>query len=245
MKATGYVTLAERTSTRRTNPDADPELLVPGSLVFRATRGPVDLRRSPDVVGLRPGACWHRPDGPRSDTYTRGRHPVTHVALGGRPGLRGVVGKACCRPRRSGSSRPGAAWPAPRTRGGRPAAGRPPHGQHLAGRLSRGATCVGRLRGDLTRGRLPAQRLRPPRHDRQRLGVDRRPLRRRARRGRRPSCCAPAAQLAPGEIPRRVIKGGSHLCAPSYCLRYRPAARQGQAIDSSTGHLGFRRIARR
>jgi sulfatase modifying factor 1 len=58
------------------------------------------------------------------------------------------------------------------------------------------------------------------------------------------SCCAPAPQLAPGEIPRRVIKGGSHLCAPSYCLRYRPAARQGQAIDSSTGHLGFRRIAR-
>ena len=39
---------------------------------------------------------------------------------------------------------------------------------------------------------------------------------------------------------RRVIKGGSHLCAPSYCLRYRPAARQGEAIDTSTSHLGFR-----
>jgi formylglycine-generating enzyme required for sulfatase activity len=41
-----------------------------------------------------------------------------------------------------------------------------------------------------------------------------------------------------------VIKGGSHLCAPSYCLRYRPAARQGQAVESSTSHLGFRCVLR-
>ena len=48
----------------------------------------------------------------------------------------------------------------------------------------------------------------------------------------------------PGHIPRRVIKGGSHLCAPTYCLRYRPAARQGEAVDSSTSHIGFRCIVR-
>jgi formylglycine-generating enzyme required for sulfatase activity len=49
----------------------------------------------------------------------------------------------------------------------------------------------------------------------------------------------------PGEhIPRRVIKGGSHLCAPNYCLRYRPAARQPQMIDTSMAHLGFRCIVR-
>jgi formylglycine-generating enzyme required for sulfatase activity len=47
------------------------------------------------------------------------------------------------------------------------------------------------------------------------------------------------------EIPRRVIKGGSHLCAPNYCLRYRPAARQPQTIDTSMAHLGFRCIVRR
>ena len=47
-----------------------------------------------------------------------------------------------------------------------------------------------------------------------------------------------------GHIPRRVIKGGSHLCAPSYCLRYRPAARQGEAVDTSTGHIGFRCVVR-
>jgi formylglycine-generating enzyme required for sulfatase activity len=49
----------------------------------------------------------------------------------------------------------------------------------------------------------------------------------------------------PGEsFPRRVIKGGSHLCAPNYCLRYRPAARQGEMIDTATGHIGFRCIRR-
>ena len=66
-------------------------------------------------------------------------------------------------------------------------------------------------------------------------------------------CCVPRnprvlndeRSYAPGEtIPRRVIKGGSHLCAPNYCLRYRPAARQGEAVDTSTGHIGFRCIVR-
>ena len=52
-------------------------------------------------------------------------------------------------------------------------------------------------------------------------------------------CCAPGPP-ALDEHSRRVMKGGSHLCAPSYCLRYRPAARQGQEIRSTTGHLGFR-----
>ena len=70
------------------------------------------------------------------------------------------------------------------------------------------------------------------------------------------SCCAPrnprvlspdgSYQLGrPGAtIPRRVTKGGSHLCAPNYCHRYRPAARQGEAVDTSTGHIGFRCVSR-
>jgi formylglycine-generating enzyme required for sulfatase activity len=45
-------------------------------------------------------------------------------------------------------------------------------------------------------------------------------------------------------IPRKVMKGGSHLCAQNYCRRYRPAARMPQAIDTSTSHLGFRCIVR-
>jgi formylglycine-generating enzyme required for sulfatase activity len=64
-------------------------------------------------------------------------------------------------------------------------------------------------------------------------------------------CCAPPDRRAAvsglqprAEIPRKVMKGGSHLCAPNYCLRYRPAARQGETIDTSTGHIGFRCIVR-
>ena len=73
----------------------------------------------------------------------------------------------------------------------------------------------------------------------------------------RHACCGPATNPRvsspdksyetgrPGEhIPRRVVKGGSHLCAPNYCLRYRPAARQAQAVETSTGHIGFRCVVR-
>ena len=69
-------------------------------------------------------------------------------------------------------------------------------------------------------------------------------------------CCVPrnprvasaeqsyAADQPGARIPRKVIKGGSHLCAPNYCLRYRPAARQGEAVETSTGHIGFRCVVR-
>jgi formylglycine-generating enzyme required for sulfatase activity len=66
-----------------------------------------------------------------------------------------------------------------------------------------------------------------------------------------PPCCAPRNRHvtppqgeAEDRFPRRVIKGGSHLCAPNYCLRYRPAARQGETVDTSTGHIGFRCVVR-
>jgi formylglycine-generating enzyme required for sulfatase activity len=52
------------------------------------------------------------------------------------------------------------------------------------------------------------------------------------------SCCVPSG--AGGPVARRVVKGGSHLCAPNYCLRYRPAARQGEAVDTAACHIGFR-----
>jgi formylglycine-generating enzyme required for sulfatase activity len=71
------------------------------------------------------------------------------------------------------------------------------------------------------------------------------------------ACCGPAVNpriVSPEKsynphqpqfrIPRRVVKGGSHLCAPNYCLRYRPAARQPQMIDTAMTHIGFRGIVR-
>jgi formylglycine-generating enzyme required for sulfatase activity len=69
-----------------------------------------------------------------------------------------------------------------------------------------------------------------------------------------PACCAGPDRDAsrersvdrrdPARIPRKVMKGGSHLCAPNYCRRYRPAARMAQPIDTSTSHLGFRCVVR-
>ena len=53
---------------------------------------------------------------------------------------------------------------------------------------------------------------------------------------------APADSARRPSIPRKVMKGGSHLCAPNYCRRYRPAARMAQPIDTSTCHLGFRTV---
>jgi formylglycine-generating enzyme required for sulfatase activity len=69
------------------------------------------------------------------------------------------------------------------------------------------------------------------------------------------SCCSPRARGGTEEgsfdsrmpevrIPRKTIKGGSHLCAPNYCRRYRPAARMAQPIDTSTCHVGFRCVVR-
>ena len=72
----------------------------------------------------------------------------------------------------------------------------------------------------------------------------------------RHACCAPRNPRATARdqsydprcrtctIPRKVMKGGSHLCAPNYCRRYRPAARMAQPVDTSTCHLGFRCIVR-
>src|SRR3954447_16187224 len=80
VKATGYVTKAEQPLDSADYPDADPALLVPGSLVFHPTQGPVSLDDYAAWWRYVPGATWERPEGPGSDVYTRGRHPVTHVA---------------------------------------------------------------------------------------------------------------------------------------------------------------------
>jgi formylglycine-generating enzyme required for sulfatase activity len=45
-----------------------------------------------------------------------------------------------------------------------------------------------------------------------------------------------------GEVPMRVIKGGSYLCAPNYCMRYRPGSRQPQEENLAASHLGFRTV---
>ena len=233
-KATGHVTLAERPPDPADYPGADPELLVPGSLVFRPTRGPIPLDDWKRWWHWVPGANWRRPEGPGSDTYTRARHPVVHIAHADAEAYAEWAGKALPteaeweRAARGGLDGATYAWgedPAP---DGRPMANTW-HGE-FPWRGYRGTSPVGTFPAngfglyDMTGNvwEWTADAWTTP--------------------DSAGSCCH--ADEPGAHIPRHVIKGGSHLCAPSYCLRYRPAARQGEAIDSSTTHLGFRCVTR-
>ena len=257
VRATGYVTLAERPLDPAQYPGADPALLVPGSLVFRKARGPVDLRDYRNWWQYVPGASWHRPEGPGSDAYTRGRHPVTHVAYEDAQAYADWAGKELPSEAEWEFAARGGLEGAAYTWGDEFA----PEGRMMANTWQgefpwqnfsldgyEGTSPVGSfppngygfydMTGNVwewTSDFFAAYRPDP----------------------REKACCTPRnprvsswqdassyEDRPDAHIPRRVTKGGSHLCAPNYCLRYRPAARQGQAIDTSTGHIGFRCIIR-
>ena len=242
VKATGYVTVAERPPDPEQYPGADPDLLVPGSLVFRRSSGPVDLDDYRNWWSYVPGACWHRPEGPGSDTYTRGRHPVVHVAHEDAEAYAAWAGKAL----------PSEAEWEFAARGGLEGATFAWGDEFAPG---------GKMMANTWQGEFPWQNLGldghegtspvasfPPNgyglHDMTGNVWEWTSDHYTPQHGEKP-CCSPDRTGEPGaHIPRRVIKGGSHLCAPNYCLRYRPAARQPEAIDTSASHIGFRCIVR-
>ena len=250
VRETNYVTLAERPLDAALYPDADPDLLVPGSLVFRMSTGPVDLDDHRNWWEYVPGATGSGPGGrARRSTAETGIRWSTSPTRTPRHTRRGRA--KTCRPRRSGNSRHVVDSTARCSPGGTSTYPTASRGEHVAGRVPLAEHQARRLRGNLTGRQLPAQRVRALRRLRERLGVDLDWFTSHHPDEVESSCCVPrnprvtAPNAQVGEtIPRRVIKGGSHLCAPSYCLRYRPAARQGQAIDSSTTHLGFRCVRR-
>jgi len=238
VKATGYVTVAERTPDPADFPEADPAQLVPGSVVFQRARGPVDLRDFRNWWAYVPGACWSRPEGPNSNTYTRARHPVTQVAYEDAEAYATWAGRALPTEAeweyaaRGGLEGATFAWGDDPFPGGRPMAntwqGEFPW-QNLLADGYEGTSPAGAFPPngygllDMT-GNVWEWTCDP-------FGAAETAA----------ACCGPAADDG---LERRVIKGGSHLCAPSYCLRYRPAARQGESVDTSTTHIGFRCVLR-
>ena len=173
VRATKHVTVAERPLDPADYPDADPELLVPGSLVFRKTPGPVDLRDVEQLVALRTRRLLAATRRAR-DSDQRSRPPPRRACrLRGRRGIRGAGRERSCRPRRSGSSRPGRARRR-RVRVGRRAScpRAAPIANTWQGEFPWQNLQHRRLRGNIAGRELPAERLRALRHDGQRLGVD-------------------------------------------------------------------------
>jgi formylglycine-generating enzyme required for sulfatase activity len=257
VKATGYVTVAERPLDPANYPNADPDLLVPGSLVFQKSRGPVNLRDYHNWWAYVPGANWKHPEGPGSTLHGRDHHPITHVSYEDAEAYVHWAGKEL----------PSEAEWEYAARGGLEGAifawgdEFAPRGRMMANTWQ-GEFPWQNLKLDGYEGTSPVGSFPPNGYGLYDMGGNVWQWTCDFFTPRHPEdvehpCCAPSnprvtspeegtfAIGQPGaSIPRRVMKGGSHICAPNYCLRYRPAARQAEMVDTSTGHIGFRCIVR-
>jgi sulfatase modifying factor 1 len=255
--STGYVTVAERALNPADYPGAPPENLVPGALVFHKSRGAVDLTDYTNWWVWTPGTSWRHPRGPQSSIDDIAQHPVVHIAYEDAEAYAHWAGRDLPteaeweRAARGGLEGKKFTWGDEHF----------PDGKALANSWQ-GEFPWQNLLVDGFEGTSPVGSF-PPNgyglfdmagnvwewtsdwyvhHHANEIEH---------------ACCGPAVNprissaqksFDPRQpqfrIPRKVVKGGSHLCAPNYCLRYRPAARQPQMIDTGMSHMGFRCILR-
>ena len=254
VEATDYVTLAEIPPRAEDYPGAKPEMLQPASVVFQKPAHRVDLRNHFNWWTYIVGSNWQHPEGPQSSIEDRAQHPVVHVAYQDAETYAKWVGKELPTEAewefaaRGGLDHATYAWGEEFTPGGKSMAntwqgefpwenlrtdgyeGTAPVGQFPANGYGL-FDMIGNVwewTTDWYSARHPATK---------------------------PCCGSASAKGGDREhsydplmplikIPRRVIKGGSFLCAPNYCRRYRPAARMAQPIDTAACHVGFRLISR-
>src|SRR5499433_3423093 len=254
VRATGYVTFAEIKPDAKDYPGALPHMLKAGSLVFTPPWHPVDLRHWSQWWNFKFGANWRRPYGPRSSISGLDDHPVVHVAYRDAEAYAKWIGKELPTEAewefaaRAGLSGAEFVWGNEFTPGGKymantwqgefpwqnlkedgfegtaPVESFPANGYGLyemAGNVWEWTTDWYQDHGKIKHACCTLDNPRGPPRDE---SYD---------------PCVPDVK-----IPRKVMKGGSYLCAPNYCRRYRPAARMAQAVDTSTCHLGFRCIVR-
>jgi formylglycine-generating enzyme required for sulfatase activity len=249
--ATGHVTLAERPADAALYPGAEPEMLEPASVVFVQPRHRVDLGNHYNWWSYVKGADWRHPSGPASAAPAG--HPVVQIAYEDALAYAAWAGKELPTEAewefaaRGGLDGAEYVWGdefAPRGRfmantwqgefpwrnlesdgfpGIAPVGSFPANFYGLydmAGNVWQWTTDWYQAHGEIERTCCTMHSPRGGERDRS-FDPD-----------------------APVRIPRRVTKGGSYLCAPNYCRRYRPAARMAQPIDTAICHLGFRCIKR-
>ena len=248
VRKTGHVTVAERPPRAADYPGAKPEMLVPFSAVFVPPPHRVSLADPHNWWTPVAGADWRHPQGPGSSIRSKPDHPVVHVAWADVAAYASWAGKQipteaewelAARGGLDGAEfawgdelNPGGGWmantwqgefPIQNTRddgyeGTSPVGAFPANGCGLFDMIGN----VWEWTSDWYSAPATAAA----------------------------ACCTPGGREQsidrrdPARIPRRVMKGGSHLCAPNYCRRYRPAARMAEPIDTSTSHLGFRCVVR-
>jgi formylglycine-generating enzyme len=254
---TGYVTVAEIAPDAKDYPGALPHMLKAGSLVFTPPRRPVDPKDWSQWWKFEFGANWRRPYGRGRSNHGLDEHPVVHVAWQDVEAYATWAGKELPTEAewefaaRAGLDEAEYAWGDELT----------PDGRHMANTWQ-GAFPNENLSTDGYARTSPVEAF-PPNaygvHDM--IGnvwewtTDWFSTRHASDQPK--ACCIPEnprggpqddsydPRAAATRIPRKVVKGGSHLCAPNYCRRYRPAARHAQPIDTGMSHVGFRCVVRR
>lgn len=274
VEATGYVTVAERPLNPADYPGAPAENLVAGSLVFTPTPGPVDLRHLSQWWTWTPGASWRTPEGPASSLAGRAEHPVVHIAHEDAATYAAWAGMSLPTEAEWEVAARGGLVGMPFTWGDTPDSGAQPLANYWRGEFpwqaepGWGATTpVGSfppngyglvdMAGNVWEWTDDWYAPRRTAGTSSVTGADGASADSDSSDGDgSQACCVPTnprggtaeGSLDPNQpqfaVPRRVIKGGSFLCADSYCARYRPAARRPQAIDTGMSHLGFRCVVR-
>ncbi|NEU08254.1 formylglycine-generating enzyme family protein [Flavihumibacter sp. R14] len=257
---TGYITVAERPPNPDDYPGAKPEMLAPGALVFQKATAPVDLRNNFNWWAWVKGANWNHPYGPGSTIKDKEAHPVVHIAYEDAETYANWHRKELPTEAeweyaaRGGLHGKNFTWGDEDVQLSKPMAntwqGEFPW-QNLLTDSYEGTSPVGSfapngyglfdMAGNVWEWTSDWY-LRSP-HDQESETHKSRSI-----NAFNPGVIFPECsydQFHPQQkVPGKVIKGGSHLCAPNYCLRYRPAARQRQMMNTPMNHLGFRCIVR-